>query len=146
MIIFHNSCSDDQGSLFREFYLTNLKNHLSNSISGQIPNLTLVLVNTKTSERFFASDQRGFSNPQAGTLISESIVSNNYDFYLVSQFSNRGCTVPNHYKVIYNDSQMEEGVLQEIIFSQCFNYVNWTGSIKIPGPLQYAKKLAKFSA
>lgn len=40
---------------------------------------------------------------------------------------------------------MEEGVLQELIFSQCFNYVNWTGSIKIPGPLQYAKKLAKFA-
>ena len=65
---------------------------------------------------------------------------------MVSQFSNRGCTVPNHYKVIYCDSKMEEGFLQEIIFSQCFNYVNWTGSIKIPGPLQYAKKLAKFAA
>lgn len=104
------------------------------------------MVNTKTSERFFAQDNRGVSNPQAGTLVSQSIVSEFYDFYLVSQFSNRGSTVPNHYKVISTDSKMEEGVLQEIIFSQCFNYVNWTGSIKIPGILQYAKKSAKFAA
>jgi aubergine-like protein len=41
---------------------------------------------------------------------------------------------------------MEEGVLQELCFSQCFNYVNWTGSIKVPAILQYAKKCAKFNA
>ena len=39
---------------------------------------------------------------------------------------------------------MEEGVLSELIFGQCFNYVNWSGSIKVPGILQYAKKCAKF--
>lgn len=65
---------------------------------------------------------------------------------MVSQFANRGCTVPNHYKVIYTDSKMEEGVLQELIYSQCFNYVNWTGSIKVPGILQYAKKCVHFSS
>jgi aubergine-like protein len=41
---------------------------------------------------------------------------------------------------------MEEGILQELCFSQCFNYVNWTGSIKVPAILQYAKKCAKFNA
>jgi len=64
----------------------------------------------------------------------------------VSQGSNKGSTVPNHYKVVHSDSKIEEGLLHELIFSQCFNYVNWTGSIKIPGILQYAKKCAKFSA
>lgn len=73
-------------------------------------------------------------------------MSKNYDFYIVSQQSNRGTTVPNHYKVIYSDSNIEEGILQEIAFSQCFNYVNWTGSIKVPAILQYAKKASKFAA
>ena len=36
--------------------------------------------------------------------------------------------------------------MQETAFSQCFNYVNWTGSIKVPAIMQYAKKLAKFSS
>jgi hypothetical protein len=40
---------------------------------------------------------------------------------------------------------VEEGILHELIFNQCFNYVNWTGSIKIPGILQYAKKCARFA-
>jgi len=37
-------------------------------------------------------------------------------------------------------------MLQELCFNQCFNYVNWTGSIKVPAILQYAKKCAKFRA
>lgn len=106
VIIFHNSCTEDQATLFREFFLDGLKRNMQ-ELGRELPNVTLVMVNTKTNERFFASDSRGYSNPLAGTLISESIVSENYDFYLVSQFSNRGCTVPNHYKVIYTDSKME---------------------------------------
>jgi hypothetical protein len=85
-------------------------------------------------------------NVPAGTLITQSIVSEFYDFYLVSQYSTKGSTVPNHYRVIYTNSKLEQGKLQEIIYNQCFNYVNWTGSIKIPSVLQYAKKCAKFHA
>jgi aubergine-like protein len=54
--------------------------------------------------------------------------------------------VPNHYRVIYSESKLEEEALEELIFGQCFNYVNWTGSIKVPAILQYAKKCAKFTA
>lgn len=45
---------------------------------------------------------------------------------------------------MYSDSEMEEGVLEELIYSQCFNYMNWTGSVRVPGVMQYAKKLATF--
>jgi aubergine-like protein len=100
------------------------------------------MVNVKTSERFFCNAD----NVKAGTLINEDLVSPHYDFYIVSQQSNRGTSVPNHYKVIYNSSELEEGILQELAFSQCFNYVNWTGSIKVPAILQYAKKCCKFGA
>jgi aubergine-like protein len=85
-------------------------------------------------------------NVPAGTLVSTGIVNNFYDFYVTSQTSNKGSTLPNYYKVIYSDSAIEEGVLQELVFSQCFNYVNWTGSIKVPGILQYASKCAKFTS
>ena len=62
------------------------------------------MVNTKTSERFF-TDQG--ENVRAGTLVNTDIVSKDYDFYLVSQNSNRGSIVPNHYKVVFTNSKME---------------------------------------
>lgn len=45
-------------------------------------------------------------NVPAGTIVSENIVSKNYDFFIISQFATRGSTVPNHYRVIYSDSKM----------------------------------------
>jgi hypothetical protein len=108
--------------------------------------LTVIMINVKTSERFFAQDGNMICNVNAGTLVAEDLVSENYDFYIMSQKSNKGTTVPNHYKVIYSNSALDEGQLEEFAFAQCFNYVNWTGSIKVPGILQYAKKCAKFNA
>jgi aubergine-like protein len=103
--------------------------------------VTAVMVNVKNNERFFVQEGE-FRNVPAGTLISEGMVSENYDFFLISQQSNRG----SHYRVIYSESKLEEEALEELIFGQCFNYVNWTGSIKVPAILQYAKKCAKFTA
>lgn len=103
----------------------------------------MVMVNVKVSDRFFLD--RG-ENVRAGTLINSEVVTKDYDFFLISQGSNKGCIVPNHYKVIYSNSKMEEGYLQELVYAQCFNYVNWSGSIKVPGCLQYAKKCAKFNS
>jgi hypothetical protein len=64
------------------------------------------MVNTKTNERFFTTDG-GCKNVNAGTIVADDIVSSNYDFYLVSQGSNRGSTVPNHYKVVFTNSKIE---------------------------------------
>lgn len=66
-----------------------------------------MMVNTKTSERFFVNDNNGAKNVNAGTIVADEIVSENYDFYLVSQGSNKGSTVPNHYKVVFSNSELE---------------------------------------
>ena len=145
VIIFNSSTSNDQMKMFQEFYTIPLKEKLNEIYKEKCPSLTMVMVNVKTSERFFTEGNNA-QNVPAGTIVSTDIVSKNYDFYVVSQNSNRGSIVPNHYKVIYTDSKLEEGVLQELIFSQCFNYVNWTGSIKVPGILQYAEKCARFNS
>jgi hypothetical protein len=145
IVIFHSSTSGDQIPMFQDFYINVLKARLGEVYKEKTPSITMVMVNVKTSERFFTEGDN-VRNVPAGTLVASEIVTNYYDFYVVSQGSNKGATVPNHYRVIYSDSKMEEGVLQELIFSQCFNYVNWTGSIKVPGILQYAEKCAKFNS
>ena len=145
LIIFNSSTSNDQMKMFQEFYTIPLNEKLHEVYKDKSPALTMVMVNVKTSERFFTEGNNA-QNVPAGTVVCSDIVSKNYDFYVVSQNSNRGSIVPNHYKVVYTDSKLEEGVLQELIFSQCFNYVNWTGSIKVPGILQYAAKCARFNS
>ena len=145
MVVFHSDCTQDQVSLFNKLFVLSAKEKINQILGQNIP-ITLVMINTKTSERFFRRNGDRIENVEAGTLINQDVVSENYEFFLVSQKANKGTAVPNHYRVIYSDSKMQEGYLQEIIFSQCFAYFNWSGSIKVPAILQYAKKAAKFFA
>ena len=55
-----------------------------------------------------------------------------------------GAASPVRYKVLYINSKMSEAGLQSLLYSQCFNYANWTGSIRFPSCLQYSKKLSQF--
>ena len=66
------------------------------------------MVNTKTNERLFTPGKSvsEIRNVKAGTVIATDIVSKNYDFFMVSQFSNKGSTVPNHYRIVDSDSKM----------------------------------------
>jgi len=112
VIIFNSSTSNDQIIMFQDYFIKPLKNKLEEAYKDKFIAITLVMINVKSSERFFTEGDSNVRNVPAGTLISTDIVSNYYDFYVVSQASNRGSTVPNHYKVIYSDSKLEEGVLQ----------------------------------
>ena len=63
---------------------------------------------------------------------------------MIGQQCNRGSVTPTRFKVLYNDSNIEEGKLAHLIYSQCFNFQNWTGSVRLPAPSLYAKKLSTF--
>ncbi len=67
--------------------------------------MTMVMVNVKSNDRFFTDNEQA-RNVQAGTVIASEVVSNLYDFYVVSQYSNKGSTVPNYYRVIFSDSKL----------------------------------------
>lgn len=50
LVMFHNSCTGDQVNLFRNFFLETLVQKLKDSSTGSsIPNISLVMVNTKTN-------------------------------------------------------------------------------------------------
>ncbi len=70
------------------------------------------MVNVKTSERFFIEDGDQIRNVVAGTVVSSDLVSNKYDFYITSQQPGKGTSVPNHYRIIYSNCDLEEGELQ----------------------------------
>ena len=92
-----------------------------------------------------------FFNPPSGTIVDSSIVYNDasetktYDFFLVSQTTTQGCVLPTHFFVSYDESNLTKDALQELTYNLCFFYYNWSGSIKVPAPCQYAHKVAKYA-
>ncbi len=80
-------------------------------MSGYAPKLTFLTANKNSKQKFFLQG-RSITNPGYGTLVNSKIVSKFYDFFLIAQHCNRGTVKPVHYKVLYTDSKMEEGVLQ----------------------------------
>ena len=109
------------------------------------PKVTVIVIDKRITQKFFSVDQKkDLQNPPSGTVIDNTIVSKNYDFYLVAQNVSRGTATPTHYKVIYDDSQLPAEILQELVYSQCFAYMNWSGAIRVPAPCQYAHKLSSF--
>jgi len=113
------------------------------------PKITLVIVNKRINQRFFeqtaaktqspSSDLVSVRNPPCGTIVDCNMVCNAqgdklYDFFLVSQTATQGCILPTHFFVSYDNSGILQDVLQELTYSLCYFYFNWSGSIKVPAP------------
>lgn len=88
-----------------------------------------------------------YENPLIGTTISENVTNEN-EFYLISQNARQGTVNPTNYKVIAHsgaNSQISEKAficIREITFKLTHMYYNWPSQIKVPAPCQYANKLA----
>ncbi len=109
--------------------------------------LTYVALCRKSNVKMFhyrpETEDRYFNCPP-GTIIDEKIVNDELsDFYFVSQKSNQGVSQPVHYYLAYDDFKVSRPELYTLIFKLCHLYFNWTGSVKIPAPCQYVKKLSQ---
>jgi aubergine-like protein len=51
---------------------------------------------------------------------------------------------PVHYKIVYNTSDMSKDQIETATYHQCYNYVNYSGPIKVPGVCMYATKIAQY--
>jgi len=122
------------------------------------PELIFICVNKRMTAKFFSGDtlhSGGLSNPDQGTVVSEEITTGK-DFYLISQRTTQGSATPTHYFVLshwnnVNDeyvdcsAKISEDLMQKLqifTYKLCYMYYNWSGSIKVPAPIQYAHKLS----
>jgi aubergine-like protein len=53
--------------------------------------------------------------------------------------------LPVVYKVITNTTGLSKKEIEEFTYHQCYNYFGFSGPIKVPAPLKYAEKLARYS-
>ncbi len=107
--------------------------------------LTKIIVNRKSKNKFFMLGKGSgeFLNPTSGTLISDTVTDPEAkEFYLISQKTSQGTASPIHYQSLCDDSNSNPDDVYAFVYKLCYLYYNWSGSIKVPAPVHYAKKLA----
>ena len=57
----------------------------------------------------------------------------------------QGTVQPTSYNVIFDGSGLKPELMQRFTYKLCHGYFNWMGTIAVPGPCQYAHKLAYLS-
>jgi len=104
--------------------------------------LTYAVLNKKNSLKAFSTDG-GISNAPPGTIINSKVTSSEMtDFYIIPQKTNQGVSTAIHYQIIFDDEKVDVSDFYLLVYKLCYTYYNWTGSIKVPAPCQYAHKLA----
>jgi len=124
------------------------------------PDFIFCTVNQTSGVRYFSMESEGssnyrggmrggeqhmrLSNPPAGTYVYQYITNpDNYEFYLIPQYVSQGCAKPVKFHVLFNKSGIPYEWFIAITNAMCYNYFNWQGAIKVPGPCKYAKKMAE---
>ena len=124
------------------------------------PKFIEIIVVKRINDRFFSEESQetgggrggrggyskgGLRNPDSGTFINSKVVNPEFfNFFMIAQKVTQGTCTPTHYVTLYNDTNLDENTIYELTFSQCFNYYNWQGAVKVPALVQYCTKLAYF--
>lgn len=167
-IIYRASASEDQWSAIRQTEIEAVKHFFSSlnqlDVVGQKydPKLTFVAISKHTHMRFFAHSEAtaakagsegkpgtpaapaSFKNPEPGSIIDvkETSRPDAINFYLVNQAAGKGTANPTHYTILYDTASVSPVALQSLTYRLSYLYFNFTGSVKMPAPAQYAKKIA----
>ncbi|XP_061940486.1 piwi-like protein Siwi isoform X2 [Apis cerana] len=101
--------------------------------------LAFVIVTKRINTRLFYNQ----NNPPPGTVVDD-VVTNplRYDFFIVSQSVRQGTVTPCAYNVIADSTGWKADQMQRMTYKLCHMYYNWSGTVRVPAPCQYAHKLA----
>ena len=105
-----------------------------------------ILVNTKTTFKFFEKSNKGFSNPGSGLLVLDGVTNRNFfEFYIQPQEVTQGSATPTCFHVAYGNLNFPE-MVPKLTFDLCHLYSNWQGTVRIPNVIKAAEKLSKMTA
>ena len=105
-----------------------------------------ILVNTKTTFKFFEKSNKGYSNPGSGLLVIDGVTNRNYfEFYIQPQEVTQGSATPTCFHVAYGNLDFPE-LIPKFTYDLCHIYSNWQGTIRIPNAIKAAEKLSKMTA
>ena len=104
--------------------------------------ISYILTNKKHNLKVVAKNGESYTNIPSGTLIDNTVIGDFYEFYLVSQSTQVGISQATQYKILCDENNLKPEDLHNLVYKLCFLYYNWVGSIRIPAPAYYSKKLA----
>jgi len=145
VIVYRDGVGDGQLEYVLREEVPQLKEGFAKADKLAMPRLVFVVVKKRIHTRLFACGAApgSFSNPPPGTVCDQTIMHRDwYDFFLVSQAVTQGTVAPTHFHVIEDQVGMPPQVLQNFTFQLCHLYYNWSGTVRVPAPCQYAHKLA----
>ena len=134
-------------SLQQKDYLTNEVKNIKKELDNTEIKFYYILVNTKTTYKFFEKNGNKYSNPGEGLLIIDGVTNRNFfEFYIQPQFVPVGASAtPSCFHVAYGDLNFEE-MIPKFTFDLCHLYSNWQGTVRVPHVLKAAEKLSKITA
>ena len=104
--------------------------------------LSFVVVNKRINTKFFTHG-RQLDNPPPGTVVDSGVtLPERYDFYLISQSVKQGTVNPTSYNILFDNSGFPPDRHQKLAYKLTHLYFNWSGTVRVPAPVQYAHKLA----
>ena len=105
-----------------------------------------ILVNTKTTYKFFVHQKGGYVNPEGGLLVLNGVTNRNlFEFYIQPQKVTGGSATPSCFTVAYGNLNFPE-IIPKLTFDLCHLYSNWQGPVRVPHVLKSAEKLSKMTA
>ncbi len=144
-------------SLQQKEYLKNEVNAIDQRLKGKADQSILlkeklqipyyyILVNTKTTYKFFEKKQKNFDNPSAGLLVFDGVTNPHfYEFYIQPQEVTGGSATPTCFHVAYGNMNSPE-FIPKFTFDLCHTYANWQGPVRIPNVIKAAEKLSKMTS
>ena len=104
-----------------------------------------ILVNTRTTFKFFEIHKMGYCNPGAGLLVIDGITqSDKFEFFIQPQQVTGGSATPTRFYVAYGNMDFPE-IIPKFTYDLCHIYSNWQGTVRIPNVIKAAEKLSKIT-
>jgi aubergine-like protein len=104
-----------------------------------------ILVNTRTTFKFFEKFNDHYYNPGAGLLVIDGIThQDKFEFYIQPQQVTGGSATPTRFHVAYGNMDFPE-IIPKFTYDLCHIYSNWQGTVRIPNVIKAAEKLSKMT-
>ena len=133
-------------SLQQKQFLNNEIREIDNVCLNKSIQYYYILVNTKSTFKFFHPENDVYYNPYSGLLVLEGIINPNYfEFYIQPQEVTQGSATPTCFHVAYGNLNFPE-FIPKFTYDLCHLYSNWEGYVRMPNVIKCAEKLSKMTA